>query len=73
VYGNVWEWCQDWDGDGSLNYSQQPGGPSSGSGRVFRGGYYNNRASHCSSVHRNYDSQSESSYDIGFRLLMTLK
>jgi len=71
VYGNVWEWCQDWNG--TLNYSQQPGGPSSGSNRVFRGGSYYSGASFCSSVLRSSNDPSDTNYGLGFRLLMTLK
>jgi len=38
--GNVWEWCQDWDGAKYYKNSPQvdPKGPSSGTFRVLRGG-----------------------------------
>lgn len=36
--GNVWEWCEDWDGSYSSSAQTDPKGPSSGSYRVLRGG-----------------------------------
>jgi formylglycine-generating enzyme required for sulfatase activity len=39
--GNVWEWCQDWDGSYSGSSQTNPTGPSSGSSRVQRGGSWN--------------------------------
>ena len=36
--GNVYEWCNDWDGDYNSSSQTNPKGPGSGSNRVLRGG-----------------------------------
>lgn len=40
MHGNVWEWCQDWMGDYPGGAVVDPQGPTTGSDRVFRGGYW---------------------------------
>ena len=39
MHGNVWEWCLDWYGD--RTYGADPYGPSSGTNRMLRGGFFN--------------------------------
>ena len=70
MHGNVWEWCLDWYG--TLSYGTDPGGSSSGSYRVERGGSWLYGASSCTSSYR-IDSNPSGSYKYrGFRLSRTL-
>jgi formylglycine-generating enzyme required for sulfatase activity len=45
--GNVWEWCNDWNGDYSKNAKTNPKGPSTGTSRVYRGGSWTSIAERC--------------------------
>ncbi|MDR1490003.1 MAG: formylglycine-generating enzyme family protein [Desulfovibrio sp.] len=73
MHGNVWEWVQDWYGE--RYYSSSPGsdprGPSSGSYRVNRGGYWNSGAGYCRLAHRNGSMPDTHRSDIGFRLALS--
>ena len=44
MYGNVWEWCQDWSGGYTNSAVDDPKGPTTGSERVIRGGSWNDPA-----------------------------
>jgi len=44
MMGNVWEWCSDWGGNYLTGSLTDPTGSSSGSGRMNRGGSWNNEA-----------------------------
>ena len=54
--GNVSEWC--WDIYWGTYYSSSPGtdprGPATGSGRVVRGGSWDDRAGYCRTAYRNF-------------------
>lgn len=69
--GNVREWCLDWYSS-SLSYGTDPTGPSSGSGRVIRGGSWFDSAGRCTSSVRYGESPSGAHYLYGFRLVITL-
>jgi uncharacterized repeat protein (TIGR02543 family) len=66
MHGNVWEWCLDWSGD--LSSSTDPKGPTSGSGRVLRGGGLNYNADYCTSSFRRDDNPSRTFNGRGLRL-----
>ena len=40
LYGNVWEWAQDWQGDYTAQPQTDPTGPAEGAFRVVRGGNF---------------------------------
>ena len=52
--GNVWEWCQDWDGAYSSSSQVNPTGANSGTFRVRRGGSCSNSAVVCRSSYRRH-------------------
>ena len=71
MHGNVWEWVQDrYDGT-YYNSSPRfdPLGPSSGSTRVFRGGFFSISAQYVRSAYRNDASPGSRAVGIGVRLL----
>lgn len=71
MHGNVDEWCLDWYED-SLSKGIDPEGPSSGLGRVRRGGWYSGYDFFCTSSKRTYDGPGTSRGVTGFRLARTI-
>ena len=73
IYGNVWEWVQDWHGE--KYYAKSPGtdpkGPSSGNARVRRGGGWDGDAWECRSAYRSCTMPDLLDSYIGFRLALS--
>jgi len=69
MHGNIWEWCNDWYGDYSVEVQSNPKGPATGSFRVGRGGSWNYLAQYCRSAARSAESQGGRNFTIGFRLV----
>ena len=68
--GNVGEWCGDWYGRYSSSAQTNPTGPSSGSGRVLRGGGWSRDAGYCRVSDRGYNNPSSRDYLSGFRVVL---
>ena len=69
--GNVFQWCWDWSGSYSSGSQSDPHGPSSGWGRVLRGGGWGSSAGYCRTAGRDYGlSPPNMSEDFGFRSVL---
>jgi formylglycine-generating enzyme required for sulfatase activity len=67
VYGNVYEWCQDWFGDYPGGSVTDPRGPATGSYRVVRGGSWISSARSCRSGYRDDGRPGGRLGSVGFR------
>ncbi len=70
--GNVYEWCQDWDGSYSSNKQTNPTGADLGSFRIYRGGGWNERkgVKFCRVSYRSSDWSRLGHFNLGFRLAL---
>lgn len=67
--GNVWEWCQDWMGPYNAAETRDPKGPSTGEGKVCRGGCWAYDASRCRSAERNEAPPDSVHVNLGIRVV----
>jgi len=67
--GNVWEWCSDWHNKDyySISPTNNPAGPSSGSFRVVRGGWWGSGPCILTTTNRYAFAPFYREYDVGFR------
>lgn len=72
LYGNVWEWVQDYYADYPLYALTDPTGPAKGNKRVIRGGCYLIGDSRCNSHARGLAPGSKAENRYGFRLAKSL-
>jgi formylglycine-generating enzyme required for sulfatase activity len=68
MHGNLWEWCADWYANYFTTAQTNPTGPSTGTGRVIRGGSWIDNALYCRSAARTFITPGSNFNNIGFRL-----
>jgi len=73
--GNAWEWCNDWDSATyySLSPTNNPTGPTTGSSRVIRGGYWYSNAANCRVAYRYSNTPVNRINHVGFRCVLDLE
>jgi len=73
MYGNVFEWVQDWYEAYSDKPVKDPRGPTLGEKKVRRGGSWESRAAVCSSGFRRGVDPERRDQENGFRILREIR
>ena len=68
--GNVYEWCSDWYGIYTDEPQANPQGPTTGPGRIIRGGSIDDLRDACTSTSRDNDDPNDCDSDMGLRLAL---
>jgi len=68
--GNVWEWCEDWNGIYPVGPVSDPTGAGTGMDRVIRGGSWSSNVRYSRSAGRMGSVQFISFSALGFRLVL---
>jgi formylglycine-generating enzyme required for sulfatase activity len=69
MHGNVWEWCEDWDGYYLSGPVTDPSRTSFGFLRIFRGGSWNVDSGLCRAASRRAYLPGIWAFDLGFRIV----
>ena len=72
MHGNLFEWSHDWYGDYGVDAITDPLGAKVGSNRVIHGGGWFDGAAVCRSAFRNSSVPSDRTFNLGFRLALSL-
>jgi DNA-binding transcriptional ArsR family regulator len=70
MHGNVFEWCQDWDGPYAPCEQTDPTGPPSGDKRILRGGCFKCPPPYCRSANRYSAPPHRRGRNFGFRVVL---
>lgn len=70
MHGNVFEWCQDWDGSYAPGEQTDPSGPPSGDKKILRGGCFTCPPPYCRSANRYSAPPDRRSGNFGFRVVL---
>jgi len=71
--GNVFEWCSDWYGYHTEAPVTDPQGPTSGPGRISRGGAWDRPARDARVADRAYSDPNERNDNVGFRIVFSVE
>jgi len=72
IVGNVWQWCQDWDGPYTAGDVTNPEGARQGEKRSIRGGSWFDYARYLRSAYRLAAVPDFGNIDLGFRVVRSL-